>query len=193
MQHLNDSWKEQLELYALGVLNEKNAGEVREHLVSGCEECGREVSEIQETLSLLPESLPDQSFGIRSKQRVLSRIHDLISEPPAFGAAFDRFDEMHWEELGMPGVRVHWLRKEESSGTTVALLRVSPGSVFTDHKHIGSEDCFVLQGGFEDDHGSHHAGDYIHYPAGSIQRNLRALDGEDCILFLVNHHGIEPV
>jgi len=187
--HLTESWKERLELYALGALKNDEQHEIEQHIETGCSTCSREVYEIQEALTLLPKTLPQQPLSSSAKDRILLRIHEATAEH--FDARVARFEEIPWEETGLPGVSVHWLRQDKDSGTTVEMLRIKAGFSFTDHRHIGSEDCFVLQGGFQDDRGTYLQGQYIHYEAGSVQSSLRAIAGEDCILFLVNHGGIE--
>jgi anti-sigma factor ChrR (cupin superfamily) len=102
-------------------------------------------------------------------------------------------DALEWEDLDQPGVRIHWLRRDEDAGTTAVLLHIRAGHTFLNHRHIGSEDCLVIRGTLRDSRGVYHAGDYVFYEAGSIQQDIRALEGEDCILFLVNQRGIEPV
>src|SRR5207237_3029923 len=140
---------------------------IEEHLADGCAACRQEVKEIQTALTLLPESLPTQEFR---KNEILNRIHQSIP-PESFDAIVD-YDAIAWEDIGLPGVKIHWLRKDKTTGSTVSLLRVQAGFVFSDHRHIGSEDCFVLQGGFQDNRGTYHAGQYVHYEPGYVQKNL---------------------
>lgn len=189
--HFSEDWKAQLELYALGILQSERFHEMEEHLNTGCSRCSQELLEIQTALTILPESLPVAPLSAEVKSRILDGIHGRMN--PDIPDRLAGFEDFPWIDTGLDGVSVHWLRQDNVTGTTVALLRVKPGAVFLNHKHVGSEDCFVLQGGFQDDRGTYHAGDYIHYEAGSTQTSLRALEGEDCILFLVNESGIEFV
>ncbi|MEB3172661.1 MAG: cupin domain-containing protein [Cyanobacteriota bacterium] len=52
----------------------------------------------------------------------------------------------------------------------VALVRWEPGTVFQPHTHPGGEEIFVLEGVFEDEHGSYPAGSWLRNPPGSVHR-----------------------
>ena len=158
----------------------------RSHL-GACHSCRKELMAIQEAMNFLPTELPDAPLRPDLKQKALNRIDFLESCPVT--SVFN-FDELKWEESDIPGVRFHWLRKDDS-GTTAALLRIPPGHSFPNHRHVGAEDCLVLQGGFRDSRGQYERGDYLHYEAGSIQKDLQALDDEECVLYLVNQQGID--
>ncbi|MGR3501831.1 cupin domain-containing protein [Pseudaestuariivita sp.] len=46
----------------------------------------------------------------------------------------------------------------------VALVRWAPGTRFTPHQHWGGEEVFVLEGTFQDEHGTYPAGTWIRSP-----------------------------
>jgi anti-sigma factor ChrR (cupin superfamily) len=52
----------------------------------------------------------------------------------------------------------------------VALVRWAPGTVFQPHGHPGGEEILVLEGVFEDEHGSYPAGSWLRNPPGSLHR-----------------------
>jgi len=52
----------------------------------------------------------------------------------------------------------------------VALVRWAPGTVFQLHGHLGGEEIFVLDGVFQDEHGSYPAGSWLRNPPGSVHR-----------------------
>ena len=52
----------------------------------------------------------------------------------------------------------------------VALVRWAPGTVFQPHGHPGGEEIFVLDGVFQDEHGSYPAGSWLRNPPGSVHR-----------------------
>lgn len=178
----------ELSSYVLGDLDDEICNHFRKHL-DGCPSCRKESMEMQEALNLLPTGLPTVPLPAGMKRRVHDRIDSLRSLP---AAGLFNIDALKWEESGISGVRFHWLRKDDS-GATVALLRILPGHTFPNHRHVGAEDCLVLQGGFRDSRGVYEPGDYVHYDAGSIQEGLKALEDEDCVLFVVNQQGIEFV
>jgi anti-sigma factor ChrR (cupin superfamily) len=50
----------------------------------------------------------------------------------------------------------------------VALVRWAPATVFQPHGHPGGEEIFVLEGVFQDEHGTYPAGSWLRNPPGSI-------------------------
>ena len=52
----------------------------------------------------------------------------------------------------------------------VALMRWAPGTRFQPHSHPGGEEIFVLDGVFQDEHGSYPAGSWLRNPPGSMHR-----------------------
>jgi anti-sigma factor ChrR (cupin superfamily) len=52
----------------------------------------------------------------------------------------------------------------------VALVRWAPGTRFQPHRHPGGEEIFVLDGVFQDEHGSYPAGSWLRNPPGSVHR-----------------------
>ena len=52
----------------------------------------------------------------------------------------------------------------------VALVRWAPGTVFQPHSHPGGEEIAVLDGVFQDEHGTYPAGSWLRNPPGSVHR-----------------------
>jgi anti-sigma factor ChrR (cupin superfamily) len=52
----------------------------------------------------------------------------------------------------------------------VALVRWAPGTQFQAHSHTGGEEIFVLEGVFQDEHGTYPAGSWLRNPPGSVHR-----------------------
>lgn len=52
----------------------------------------------------------------------------------------------------------------------VALVRWAAGTVFQPHGHPGGEEIFVLDGLFQDEHGTYPAGSWLRNPPGSVHR-----------------------
>jgi anti-sigma factor ChrR (cupin superfamily) len=52
----------------------------------------------------------------------------------------------------------------------VALVRWAPGTVFQPHGHPGGEEILVLDGVFQDEHGSYPTGSWLRNPPGSTHR-----------------------
>jgi hypothetical protein len=49
-------------------------------------------------------------------------------------------------------------------------VRWAPGTVFHPHRHGGGEEIFVLQGVFQDEHGTYPEGAWLRNPPGSVHR-----------------------
>jgi anti-sigma factor ChrR (cupin superfamily) len=60
------------------------------------------------------------------------------------------------------------------------LVRFAPGARSTHHVHIGGEELYVLQGGFEDEWGSYRQGTWIRNPHGSSHLPFSR---QGCLLF----------
>jgi anti-sigma factor ChrR (cupin superfamily) len=52
----------------------------------------------------------------------------------------------------------------------VALVRWAPGTVFQPYGHPGGEEIVVLEGVFQDEHGSYPTGTWLRHPPGSVNR-----------------------
>jgi anti-sigma factor ChrR (cupin superfamily) len=52
----------------------------------------------------------------------------------------------------------------------VALVRWAPGTQFQAHSHPAGEEIFVLEGVFQDEHGTYPAGSWLRNPPGSVHR-----------------------
>jgi len=72
---------------------------------------------------------------------------------------------LEWLRSPMPGVdRKPLDRVGDEVARATTIVRYAPGSAFSAHVHTGGEEFFVLEGVFEDEHGSFPAGSYIRNP-----------------------------
>ena len=67
----------------------------------------------------------------------------------------------------------------------VALVRWAPGTKFTPHNHWGGEEIFVLEGTFEDEHGTYPAGTWIRSPHMSQHKPW---SDEGCLIYVKTGH-----
>lgn len=122
------------------------------------------------------------------------------------GLRFEPDTELPWRETRLVGVS--WLplyveeeprREGRERGGGAVLIRMEPGSGYAPHRHLGTEDVLVLQGGYRDEHGEYRSGEHVHYAGGSVHAP-RALGDPDrpidatnpaCVLFAVAPEGIE--
>ena len=68
---------------------------------------------------------------------------------------------------------------------TVALVRWEPGTRFSRHQHQGGEEIFVLEGTFQDEHGSYPAGSWVRSPHGSEHAPW---SDEGCLIYVKTGH-----
>lgn len=83
----------------------------------------------------------------------------------------------------VPGLSVLPLHSVE--GENVALVRWAPGTKFADHAHWGGEEIFVLEGTFQDEHGSYPAGSWIRSP--HLSQHAPWSD-EGCLIYVKTGH-----
>ena len=96
-----------------------------------------------------------------------------------------------WHATRHEGIFIHVLRRDDETKDVTVFIRMQPGCGYPAHRHVGVEEVLILQGGYRDERGEHHAGDYIINPAGSTHHPL-ALEGtDDCIMLVIAHSGIE--
>ena len=178
-------------LYALGVLAPEEARVVAERLKAGGPPSAAELRTVERVVGLLGYSTPAVSPPPGLKATLLGRIQaEAVVEAgtPLVRSAID-VASLTWEPSEYPGVSFHWLRQDAATGTCAAFVKIAPGCSYAVHRHRGGEDCLVLQGGFRDRRGAYHAGDFVYYEPGSIHYDFQALEGEECLLFVVAHGG----
>lgn len=98
-----------------------------------------------------------------------------------------------WQSTRHPGVAVHFYASDRATGRALVLIRMAPGCGYPRHRHRGEEHLLVVQGGYRDDAGEHHAGRFVRYPDGSEHAPV-ALDGPGaapCVLLALAHEGIK--
>lgn len=89
--------------------------------------------------------------------------------------------QIAWEPTPHPGVERKILYREPSGRETV-LLRMAPGARLPDHRHVGVEQSFVLQGTLADEEGACTAGNFVWRRPGSVH-NAWTPDG--CLLLAI--------
>ena len=193
--HMPDKFTDQISLHALDALDEASTGEMRLHL-DDCPDCQRELDAARATVALLALDSPVATPAPETKDRLLERVRESSisrereSVSTALPALID-LTSLDWQpDEEHLGASYFMLRRDETTGTFITLVKMDPNCVFPDHDHPGGEDCRVLQGAFRDGRGEYHAGDYIYYEPGSKHRELQAL-ATGCICLVVAHGGVE--
>jgi anti-sigma factor ChrR (cupin superfamily) len=83
----------------------------------------------------------------------------------------------------VPGLSVMPLHEFGTEG--VALVRWAPDTVFKPHTHFGGEEILVLDGTFEDEHGSYPAGTWLRNPSMSKHHPFTK---EGCTIWVKTGH-----
>lgn len=73
-----------------------------------------------------------------------------------------------WTPSPLAGVERRMLdRRGAELARATSIVRYAPGSRFERHSHGGGEEILVLEGVFQDEHGSYPAGSWLRNPPGS--------------------------
>lgn len=80
----------------------------------------------------------------------------------------ERIDWQQHSTQGRSGALIHEIYRTGRPARRLALVRFTPGSSAPAHRHLGHETIHVLEGGFDDDFGSHKSGDLVVYPPDSV-------------------------
>ena len=74
-----------------------------------------------------------------------------------------------WRASPMPGVdRMMLDRVGDEVVRATTIVRYAPNSCFSQHSHDGGEEFIVLEGTFNDEHGSYPKGSYVRNPIGTL-------------------------
>lgn len=97
-----------------------------------------------------------------------------------------RTEEMDWQpRQERPGTYVKPLYSSDDHSEVMSLVKFDAGCKIPYHDHPGGEEVFILEGGFEDENGSHGPGTWLRYPVGSEHS---AYSPTGAIIYLkVNH------
>ena len=88
-----------------------------------------------------------------------------------------------WYPGLVPGLSVLPLSEFETTHT--AMVRWAPKTYFNPHRHYGGEEIFVVDGGFEDEHGRYPAGSWLRSPHLSVHKPYSV---EGCTIFVKTGH-----
>jgi putative transcriptional regulator len=101
-------------------------------------------------------------------------------------------DAANWTPGPAPGVELfHIDGGPATANAIVGFIRVAAGGDFPEHKHLGEEKVFVLQGGFEDSAGSVYEPGDLAVETADTEHHFQACDGPELIYLVVAEQGIE--
>jgi anti-sigma factor ChrR (cupin superfamily) len=91
-----------------------------------------------------------------------------------------------WRPSPMPGVdRMMLDRVGDEVARATTIVRYAPNSKFSEHTHSGGEEFIVLEGTFNDEHGSYPKGTYVRNPIGTAHSPWVGDDG--CTIMVKLH------
>lgn len=180
-------------LYALGTLEGDEARAFEEHVASGCAACAAELREFESVVADLGMAAPEAEPppGVRS------RLLALVSEEGGGGGGDGkgflvvRAGEGEWLPTDDDGVAYKLLYADPGRGTVTTLVRMRAGSRIRSHRHLGVEQCLVLEGDVRSGAVAMKAGDFNCSLPGSVHEELVSDGG--ALLLLVSPERYEPV
>ncbi len=119
-------------------------------------------------------------------------------------------ESLPWSNSPVPGVQRRLLERDgEEQARATSIVQYEPGTHFPGHFHSLGEEFFVLDGVFEDEHGTYDTGTWVKNPSGSFHSpgsttggtlfvKLRHLEPDDRERHVVHtstapwHHGLVP-
>lgn len=173
-----DGYRALAEPWAAGALEPSERAEFEAHLESGCPEC-REAAKASATA--LAATLAPVSVAPSLRQEVLD-----LSDAPRMPVDLTAYT---WDEP-LPGLRMHTMKEDAARGVRACLVWAKPGVVNGTHRHVGTENILMLQGGLKDERAEYHEGDICRSRTGSIHHE-EVLPGEDCICYVVYYGPLE--
>jgi anti-sigma factor ChrR (cupin superfamily) len=190
----------QAALYALGALDDIEARDFEEH-VAACDACAAELREFR----VVAADLALAATPATPPAYVRSRLLKLVSEDEGRGARDDsqarpastdgaaqanegagfivvRANEGEWRETKDRGVSYKLLFVDRERSTVTTLVRMEPGARIPAHRHLGLEQCLVLEGDLRSGSVGMSAGDFNCSLPGSVHDELTTEGGA---LFLI--------
>jgi len=186
-------------LYALGALEGEEARAFEAHLGEGCEACASELRGFESVVGSLGLAAPDAEPPIASRARLLERLaagdsseskdsgrdDAKPSEPRSLcgeGFLVVRAGEGQWLPTGDAGVSFKLLYTDRERGTFTTLVRMDAGASIPAHRHLGVEQCLVIEGDLRAGDVSMSAGDFNCSLPGSVHEEIATTGGA---LFLI--------
>ncbi|HEX8852556.1 MAG TPA: cupin domain-containing protein [Pyrinomonadaceae bacterium] len=187
--------------YALGALTQHEARSFEEHLSEGCEACAEELREFERVTNSLAWGTTEVAPPAGARERLMARLGAEAgadagdarrpSAPPAAPSSLHvvRADEGEWIRTADAGVFVKLLYVDRERDTVTTLVRMQPGARIAPHRHLGVEQCLVLEGDVSSAGHTLGAGDFNCALPGSVHDDLTTEGG--ALLLLVSPESYE--
>lgn len=181
----DEEMNERAALYALGALSPHEARSFEKHLEEGCEWCATGLRDFTGVVSALAFDAPEQAPPPALRDQLSARLREesrpasksSTARPKAsHGLLTIRADEGEWREFS-EGIYIKPLFVDRERGTVTSLYKLMPGARVPRHKHLGYEECYVIEGDFHTSMGILGTGDYQCASPGSIHEPLHTVGG----------------
>lgn len=192
-------------LYALGALEGEEARAFEAHLEEGCDACQSELREFDSVVGSLGLAAPEAEPPPAARERLLERLAardasesnvENASESKASARAETdssrslcdegflvvRAGEGQWLPTGDAGVSFKLLYTDRERGTFTTLVRMEAGASIRAHRHLGVEQCLVIEGDLRAGDVQMGAGDFNCSLPGSVHEEISTTGGA---LFLI--------
>ncbi len=191
----DDEMSLQAALYAFGVLPDDEARTLQQHLNEGCENCSREVQTFRAVAEKLALSVAPVAPPAALHDRLMAQLNGEPSALPALTLSREalghsltiRANEGEWIEK-WEGVFIKRLFKDEAKGTVTTLYKLQPGASIPKHRHIGAEECLVLEGDYHINGEVLGAGDYHCALPDSVDESLYTIGGTMFLIVSPSRH-----
>ena len=185
-------------LFLVGAMPPDEHRDFEAHLASGCEECLVECRKYANALEGLSRGIapiePDPSTRARLLERIAAGPPPREPSRPTSrraqrneGAApaptIRRAARAKWRPASLRGVLIRVLRSDPERDRLTALVRMDAGARIPPHAHDGPEELLILEGDFRVGADVFLAGDYLHYPMGSLHEESRSELG--CVALII--------
>jgi anti-sigma factor ChrR (cupin superfamily) len=193
-------------LYALGALEGDEARRFEEHLAAGCAACAAQLREFEAVAGDLGLAAPEAEPPAGVRARLLALVSEdgggsgagavggggpSLSQDAAPGFLVLRAGEGEWRPTDDAGVSFKLLFADRERGTVTTLVRMEPGARIRPHRHLGVEQCLVLEGDVRSGRVGMTAGDFNCSMPGSVHEELVSDGG--ALLLIVSPECFEPV
>jgi anti-sigma factor ChrR (cupin superfamily) len=145
-----------------------------------------EFQTIMESVSLVAEgyasAMPSPRKALRDRVLDYATGHEASSDDRASTHALHivRAGDSDWQESGLPGITMKPLYADAARQTV--LVRIAAGVHYPKHRHVGTEECLVLEGDLNMNDIRLKKGDFIVNPDGA--EHLDTWSEEGCLLLL---------
>ncbi len=178
--------------YAAGNLAMAPSLAVATHLFL-CQRCRQQVNRLNQLGGAMLEhtAANTQVAGFDELMAHIEQTPSEVSQPaprarqnPLLRYLPDSLEKLGWQKQTREIAKYDLTKQLRVKGFQVVLQKIRAGARVPTHTHRGEEITVILSGGFSDELGVYHAGDFIARD-GSHQHSPTALQNEDCICLTV--------